>query len=49
MLFKHGAHVPPSRPLDPALHRHAARAVLLAGESEFTGQSRQIEEPVADL
>jgi len=31
------------------LHRHAARAVLPAGESEFAGQSTQIEEPVAAL
>ena len=46
---KHGVHVPPSGPLDPALHRHAVRAVLPAGEEEFAGQSRQIEEPVSDL
>jgi len=38
---KHGVQVPPSGPLDPALHRHAARAVLPAGEPEFAGHGTQ--------
>jgi len=49
VLSKHGAHVAPSGPLDPALHTQAVTAVLPAGEEEFAGQSRQIEEPVSDL
>jgi hypothetical protein len=46
---KHCVHVPPSGPLHPALHKHAVRAVLPAGEIEFAGQPKQPESPVPDL
>jgi hypothetical protein len=36
--LKHCVHVPPLGPLDPALHTHAAIAVLAVGELDNTGQ-----------
>ena len=35
---KHCVHVPPSGPLDPALHLHTVMTVLAAGELEIAGQ-----------
>ena len=39
-------HVPPSLPVDPALHLQSLLAVLPAGELERAGQFEQAPEPV---
>jgi len=42
----HSVHIPPSRPVEPALHVQAVTAVLCAGELESAGQSTHAAAPV---
>ena len=45
----HAVHVPPSGPVDPALHVHAVKEVLPTGALEFAGQSVQAANPFTAL